>query len=171
MSKSSKRRGQNPQSVPSTQPSGQQPFQIPANGNSTSPGHVVVAQATSSSMSFSGPLPPPSVLKEYDKVLVGAAERIFKMAEAQANHRQELEKRVVKSDILKSYLGLGAGFLIATLAIIGGSIVANNGQPWAGAAIGGAPVAALVWAFLKGTSARREEREAKTREMQQIRNS
>jgi threonine/homoserine/homoserine lactone efflux protein len=65
---------------------------------------------------------------------------------------------------LKSYLGLGAGFLVAVLAISGGTIVACYGQPWAGAAIGGMPVAALVWAFLKGTNDRRAEQEAKARQ-------
>jgi hypothetical protein len=93
------------------------------------PTGLVVAQAAS--LSFSGPLPPPAVLQAYDEILEGAAERIFKMAEAQASHRQQLEKSVVTSDIRKSYLGLGAGFLVAALAITGGSVVAYHGQPWA----------------------------------------
>lgn len=121
-----------------------------------------VSVQLSQAVTFSGPLPPPEILHEYNKALKGAAERIFAMAEAQAKHRQELEKRIVQSDILKSYLGLGAGFLIAAIAIICGAVVAANDQPWAGAAIGGAPVAALVWAFLRGTNHRREQREAKS---------
>jgi uncharacterized membrane protein len=146
----------------------QQPNPAPATDDNSSNG-VVIAQV--SSASFSGPLPPPAILQEYNEVLEGAAERIFKMAETQASHRQELEKRVVKSDILKSYLGLTAGFVVAATAIVSGSLVAYYGQPWAGAAIGGAPVAALVWAFLKGTNDRRAERDTKTTLLQQPRKS
>ena len=46
---------------------------------------------------FQGPIPPPSVLEAYEKILPGAAERILKMAENQSTHRQEIEKIVVRS--------------------------------------------------------------------------
>jgi uncharacterized membrane protein len=124
---------------------------------------LIVAQSSS----FSGPLPPPDILQHYEDVVPGAADRIFKMAENQANHRQDLEGRVIRSDILKSYFGLAAGFAVAVVAIVGGVIVATGGQGTAGAAIGGAPVAALVVAFLSGTSSRRSERESKSQQMQQ----
>lgn len=38
-------------------------------------------------MEFSGPLPPPQILGQYDEVLPGAAERILRMAEKQQDHR------------------------------------------------------------------------------------
>jgi uncharacterized membrane protein len=40
--------------------------------------------------SFSGPLPPPEVLKRFDEIVPGAAERIIKMAEAQSEQRKDL---------------------------------------------------------------------------------
>jgi len=43
----------------------------------------------------SGPLPPPSLLSQYDKVVPGAAEGIIAMAENQSKHRQELEAEVI----------------------------------------------------------------------------
>ena len=165
MSKRSRRKGSG---SPSGSLAKKPDQQIPVNtGNDPVPNGMVIAKM--SSLSFSGPLPPPAILHEYDEVLERAAERIFKMAESQACHRQDLEKRVVKSDILKSYLGLTAGFVVAAIAITCGSLVAYNGQPWAGAAIGGAPVVGLVWAFLKGTNDRSAEREAKMTRMQQSR--
>src|SRR3989338_3375865 len=51
---------------------------------------------------FSGPLPPPEVLRQFDQVVPGAAERIIKMAEQQFAHRTELEKKVIDSDIRQS---------------------------------------------------------------------
>src|SRR4051794_22436827 len=41
---------------------------------------------------FSGPLPPPSYLREYDIILPGAASRIISMAEAEQRHRHAWER-------------------------------------------------------------------------------
>ena len=49
----------------------------------------LVAQAA-----FSGPLPPPSMLAEYDKIVPGGAGRLVTMAETQMAHRHRLEKEV-----------------------------------------------------------------------------
>jgi uncharacterized membrane protein len=42
---------------------------------------------------FSGPLPPPSVLKGYEEVVRGSAERILVMAEKQQDHRTEQNRK------------------------------------------------------------------------------
>lgn len=55
-------------------------------GGPDGPAGLIVAQ----SASFSGPIPPPAILHQYDAVIPGAAERILKMAEEQSKHRQEL---------------------------------------------------------------------------------
>jgi uncharacterized membrane protein len=44
---------------------------------------------------FSGPLPHPEDLAKYEQVLPGAADRIIRMAEQQAAHRQNLERAVI----------------------------------------------------------------------------
>ena len=43
--------------------------------------------------SFSGPLPPPELLKQYDEVVPGAAERIISMAEAEQARETEMGRR------------------------------------------------------------------------------
>lgn len=58
-----------------------------------------VVQAAAWFESFSGPLPPPKHLAEYERILPGAAERIFRMAEDQATHRRSLEQAVVMGDV------------------------------------------------------------------------
>jgi len=125
---------------------------------------MMVAQS-----SFSGPLPPPEILSGYDKVLPGAAERILKMAEDQASHRRELERQIVQSDLSRSRLGLLCGLAVSALAIICGTWAAVNGQPWAGAAIGGATVATLIYAFNNSSASRKEELEKKSSQMQKPR--
>ena len=42
---------------------------------------------------ISGPLPSPDALAKYDQVVPGAAERIIKMAEQEAKHRQNEERK------------------------------------------------------------------------------
>lgn len=61
--------------------------------------------------SFSGPLPRPEDFAEYDRVLPGAADRILKMAENQATHRQGLERRALSGDLFKSMMGTVLGYI------------------------------------------------------------
>ena len=42
---------------------------------------------------FAGPIPPPSMMKQYEETLPGSADRILKMAEKQSEHRQWVEKK------------------------------------------------------------------------------
>ncbi len=67
---------------------------------------------------FAGPLPPPHMLQGYEEVLSGAADRIVRMAESQANHRQEQESRILTAATQLSKLGMFLGFCLA-LAILG----------------------------------------------------
>lgn len=110
---------------------------------------------------FAGPLPPPSVLAAYDEIVPGAAERILAMAEAQSQHRQELEQHVIRSDAKRADSGLKAGFWLSLTAIVGGVSVAILGHPTAGATIATAAVATLAGVFVYGSHSRRSEREEK----------
>jgi uncharacterized membrane protein len=47
---------------------------------------------------FSGPLPPPTLLDQYNKIVPGSAKTIIEMAEGQSKHRQELEKWALSTD-------------------------------------------------------------------------
>ena len=53
--------------------------------------------------SFSGPLPPPELLKQYDEVVPGAADRIISMAEAEQAHEADMGRRGYRllHDVLK----------------------------------------------------------------------
>jgi len=70
---------------------------------------------------YSGPLPLPNHLEQYEKICPGAAERIIKMAEDQSLHRRTLESIVIKSNARNSFFGILSGFFIgiAALDIIG----------------------------------------------------
>lgn len=112
---------------------------------------------------FSGPLPPPEILKEYQKILPGAADRIITMAERQMAHRHTLERSVTQSDIWKSYLGMMAAFLIAMSGIGAGSFLVYWGHDWAGVGFFSTSLVTIVTVFITGTASRRAERLEKAR--------
>lgn len=48
---------------------------------------------------FQGPLPPPDLLDQYERIDPGAAKAIIEMAQRQAEHRQTLELEAQRADI------------------------------------------------------------------------
>ena len=99
---------------------------------------------------FSGPLPHPSILKQYNDIVPDAAERILKKFEAQSEHRQFLEKTVVRADIKKSYIGMILGALIALVTIVGGFYLALQGIAVGGIFTALTGLGYLVALFVKG---------------------
>ena len=74
------------------------------------------------SAQYSGPLPPPSSFREYDKVLPGSADRILKMAENEQNGRREWDKAALdgalKENTRGQYLGAVLSVIFAVVALI-----------------------------------------------------
>jgi uncharacterized membrane protein len=97
---------------------------------------------------FQGPVPRPEIIEKYEKILPGAAERIFKSWENQTEHRQNLERSVVKTDNFKSILGVVLGFFVVVIAIIGGIITLLQGQPLFGGGLSLVGLAMLATAFI-----------------------
>lgn len=120
----------------------------------------IKTQMVIQSSRFTGPLPPPEQLKGYEEVLPGAADRIIKMAEDQAHHRQQIETMVVKSNSRDSIFGIICAFVLGLVLIGGGIYLALKGHsygPWL--SIGG--FATLAGVFVYGTSSNRKERAQK----------
>lgn len=113
---------------------------------------VVVAQYAAEA--FSGPLPHPDILRKYNDVVPGAAERIIQMAENQSVHRKELEKKVIESDIARSKWGQILGFIIAIIGLIGAVVISIIGNAWAGGIIGLGTLGSLVGVFMYGSKER-----------------
>jgi uncharacterized membrane protein len=118
--------------------------------------------------SFSGPLPNPALLKAYDDILPGCAERIICMAESQANHRQSLEKTVIEGDTRRADKGLLAGFIVALVGLGSAVALVLTGHDLAGFALGGLDLVSLVSVFVYGTITRRSERAKKAEQMQRV---
>ena len=106
---------------------------------------------------FSGPLPPPEILKEYNEVAPGLAERIVAMAEKEAAHRHTIDHKALDADISEqnkmfseARLGQLCGLIIGLAAITAGAYTAISGAQWPGGIIGGGGVIGLVSVFIYG---------------------
>jgi len=99
------------------------------------------------SSTFSGPLPPPDALKNYEEILPGTAKRIVKMVERQAKHRQEIESRVVRSGVALEKRGQWIAFSVVMAAIIGGFVLVIAGQRPHGLAVIITAIAAVAGVF------------------------
>lgn len=122
--------------------------------------------------SWTGPLPPPQALQQYDEILPGAADRIFRMAEERHRHQIEQEKAAIEleKDALlsvdkniaaehsRSKLGLVFAFVIALAGIGTGAWLTAIGKAGFGMAFVLGPLVGLAAVFVYGTHARRVER-------------
>ncbi|HEX6368579.1 MAG TPA: DUF2335 domain-containing protein [Longimicrobium sp.] len=95
---------------------------------------------------FSGPIPEPDVLRDYEQVLPGLAERIVRWTEDEANHRRTVERSLVQL----SWGGLWSALLLALTAILGGMLLAWYGRSVVGVTGVVGALAGLVIVFLAG---------------------
>jgi uncharacterized membrane protein len=116
---------------------------------------------TQVSAQYQGPIPPPEHFAGYERVLPGAAERILRLAEQQASHRQSLETAVIHADIAASRRGTVVAAVLGGMALVGGFVLILIGRQIEGSIFAGGPMAALVTAFLIGSSKRQRERASK----------
>lgn len=114
---------------------------------------------------FAGPLPHPSILKQYEDIVPGAADRIIKQAEQQTNHRIQLENKVIDADLRRADCGLWAGLAVALVSIIGGGGLILAGHDTAGTAIATATVVSLAGVFVYGSRSRKQERQDRAKLM------
>jgi uncharacterized membrane protein len=99
----------------------------------------------------SGVIPSPEILERYNSIIPGLAERIVAHAEKQSLHRTALERKLLISNIRKSYLGLVLGFLIGSLGVGGGIWLTFSGFNVIGIVFSSASLVSLVMSFIYGS--------------------
>ncbi|MEO7029824.1 MAG: DUF2335 domain-containing protein [Acidobacteriaceae bacterium] len=110
---------------------------------------------------YSGPLPPPQVLREFEQILPGVAERIFIQFEAQAEHRRRSETKVIDSNTLSQKLGAISAPVIGLSGVVGGMILVGRGFNITGLGTVFAALGSIVATFLYQRHAQDRERFAK----------
>lgn len=103
--------------------------------------------------SFSAPLPPPAMLREYNEVLPGLAERIVTMAERDQQHVHKMDRRYM----ISRFTGQASAFVIAMSGLGAGTVLIATGRQIEGLAaliIGIGPIAgAFLYRQIKITNA------------------
>ena len=107
-----------------------------------------VTQVASTTV-FSGPLPPPHWLAEYERIHPGLTQQLMDQAEIEAAHRRELATQRLR--IQSRHVGRGQwmafSLSLASLAVAA-SLAARHG-PWAATPFALTALSPIVAAFLK----------------------
>lgn len=122
----------------------------------------IVRTASVSQQSYSGPIPQPRTLDEYERTHQGLADRLALMAEKEQSHRHDLEKTSLKSEINKDKRG--QNYALATFILIfSGSIgLIFLSHEIAGTVLGGATLTGLAYIFISGRKPSSEEKTTKS---------
>lgn len=121
--------------------------------------HLIAVQ----SVTHRGPMPSPSDLGEYGKVLPNLPDRMMTMAEksqkdsaAQQSKILELKSREMElsdrfhlRDLIQEYFRLTLAFIIVMVCLIGSFYLAMHGHETVAGVIGGTTVLGIVAAFLR----------------------
>lgn len=122
------------------------------------------------SLSFSGPIPPPSILREYQEMVPDAPERIISMAEIQMKHRHELEAKHLDGSIRAEFRGQIFAFILAICVFILAFIMEVNGESLWSLALTLTALFCLAGIFIIGKQITSRERIAKTQRVQSLLN-
>jgi uncharacterized membrane protein len=125
-----------------------------------------LATVTHQSVSFSGPLPHPSLLAKYNEVIPNGAERIMAMAERQSAHREALETLVITGNVKAQARGTVFAFIVCIIALSAGFYLVHEGREVAGfASIVGA-MGGVLGTFIYSKKGQRKERDEKANALQ-----
>jgi len=113
---------------------------------------------------FSGPIPPPDILRSYEDAIPGSGDRLILMAEKEQHHRHTMQTRLVdaKLDNTKRFYnekktGQFCGLTIGLVCIISGSFLALNDKQLAGSVIGTSGIGGIVSVFVIGREKQRKD--------------
>lgn len=117
------------------------------------------------------PLPPPPMLRDYEEIRPGCtewfiqnAERALAMAEGQSKHRQQLECRVIGSNVAQSWVGQIAGTTIAVMALYLGYKLLDAGRDVSGFALLVGGLGTLLYANISARTRRDKELRQKAKQ-------
>ena len=99
---------------------------------------------------FAGPIPHPEILRAYETILPGTAERIFTLAEEQSLYRRSMGKSIVEASIRNQIYGTTCGLIVALAGLASAVVLGLHGQPWVAGVIGSIDLVGLVAVFVIG---------------------
>ena len=107
---------------------------------------------------YSGPLPLPAHLEQYNRIVPGAGERLIKMAEEQSTHRRKLEGWAVRTNSVTAILGQLSGLYITLQAFTFAADALAKGYSGKAIAVVLVTIGTLAGIFVYGKQATAKER-------------
>lgn len=104
---------------------------------------------------FSGPLPHPEILRQYEAIHAGTMDRILKMAENEQLYRQTRENRLIEIESRSILFGQVSALAIAVMSIGGGIYLLATGHNAVGLTTIITAVGALSAAYFYGQHQKR----------------
>ena len=99
---------------------------------------------------WSGPLPPPAALAQFNEIIPNGAERIMAMVEQEQAHRIAMDQKAQRAEVWDTLGGKVLGATMALAAMAGAIYTAFIGAHWVvSVAIVGVPITALIGKFVR----------------------
>jgi uncharacterized membrane protein len=100
---------------------------------------------------FSGPIPPPHFLVEYEKMVPGIAKRFLEEPHIEAEHRRSIERTMAQEQVRLAKRGQIMAFLVANVCVFGarGAIFLGYSLEGLGALIASIGAFTGVWFYVK----------------------
>jgi uncharacterized membrane protein len=113
---------------------------------------------------YSAPLPHPRIMREFEDICPGSADRIITQFEEQGRHRRSQESNVITSNIDNEKRGQIFGFTLCFVAIIGGIFLLYLDKTVVGlvALLGalGTPAGLFIYSKIQGRKQLEEKKDA-----------
>lgn len=113
-------------------------------------GQVIVQQQQERHEIFIGPLPHPDILRQYNELQPGFAERLLALTEQEADHRRGMERNSLAENSAEVRRGQVFALIIGLGGLAASVLAAYFNQPWVGGVLGGGTLVGLVSAFILG---------------------
>lgn len=135
------------------------------------PENSLLSQQLPTSVEFTGPIPPPGILEQYNRIFPDAANRFISMAERDQEHRHKMHEKLVDAQIIDNKqerterrLRQIFGLTVGVVSIMAGSVTAIFDASIAGSIAGGVLGSAGVAGWLVSIYVldRREQQKAQT---------
>jgi uncharacterized membrane protein len=127
--------------------------------------HEVLVQV---SRFFSGPLPSPEILADYERLTPGMADRVVRMAEEQSAHRRQLEAGALNHNQTLASRAQWLGYSLALIMLVGGMSLVAIDKPVAGLLVVATAVGAILGSTWFGKHATLKELRDKARGLESV---
>lgn len=114
------------------------------------------------SIHISSPVPPPALLQAYNKINPKYADRIFRLIEAEGEHRRKMEWEGLRRANREVHIGQVLGFLLGGFIVACGTYAAIHGYTVSGSLIGTGGVVGIVFAFIYGSRGKSPPKQGKS---------